>query len=333
MHPPIRFGILGTAKIARTVAPMIAAASDAQLVAIASRSREKARAFAMEFSIPHAFASYEELLASDQIDAVYVPLPPSMHCEWVVRLAAAGKHILCEKPLAMDVDEVDRMQAACKHHHVVLLDGVMWYHTARARRIREIVQSGGLGAPRQITSAFTFPGDRMAKDNLRWNRAMGGGSLLDLGWYCVGATLWLTDALPRQVFATADFRYDVDQRLNGLMWFDDGCMASFECGFTAVRRRWLEVAGTTAALNCDDFTRPWTPEEPAIRITDGDGRVTRQIIAHPPQEICMVQEFCRLIRDQQTEHSWRKLSRDTQHVCDLLSKSARTGQVLPVDGC
>lgn len=333
MPSPIRFGILGTAKIARTVAPMISAAASAQLVAVASRSREKAQAFAAEFAIPNALAGYEELLKNDQIDAVYIPLPPSMHCEWVMRLAAAGKHILCEKPLAMDVAEVDRMQAACRHHQVVLLDGVMWYHTARARRIREIVQSRELGATRQITSAFTFPGEQMAAANLRWNRALGGGSLLDLGWYCVGATLWLTDALPRQVFATADFRHDVDQRLHALMWFDDGCMASFECGFTAVKRRWLEVAGTTAALNCDDFTRPWSPEEPAIRTTDGDGRVTRQVIHHPSQEICMVQEFCRLIHEQQTVHPWLKLSRNTQHVCDLLGQSARTGQILQLDKC
>ena len=331
MASPLRFGILGTARIARTVVPRIAATQCAEVVAVASRSETKAQQFAQEFGIERAFRSYEELLLCPDIDAVYIPLPPSMHCNWVLQAAETGKHVLCEKPLAMNVAEVDQMIASCQQNGVILLDGVMWYHTARAHRMVEIARSGSLGKLRQITSAFTFMGDHLAADNLRWNRQMGGGSLLDLGWYCVGATLLFMERMPVQVFASAAFRNDVDQRLNGLLWFDDGCMATLECGFTTVRRRWLEVAGTKAALLCDDFTRPWNPDEPGFRIIDGDGRVVQELAHHPPQEECMVAEFCRLIDRGLTDHRWLQMSRNTQTICNLLDMSAREERVVLIE--
>ncbi len=324
----IRIGILGTARIARTMAPAIAATPGVELTAIASRDPDKAVAFAAEFGIDRVHQDYRQLIDDPEIDAVYIPLPPSMHCEWTIHAARAGKHVLCEKPLALNTAEVEQMTAVCLQQNVVLLDGVMWYHTQRAQAMKEIVHRGDLGDVCQLTSAFTFPGDKLDPANLRLHRATGGGSLLDLGWYCVGASLWLTDRVPLKVWASARWKNDVDLHLNGVMWFDDDIVGTVECGFTAVRRRWIEVAGTQAVLRCDDFTRPWNRQQSSIRIIDSEGQSQQQLFPEPPQEESMVTEFCRLIHSNDCNHPWLKLSRDTQQVCEALDTSARSGNVV-----
>jgi len=324
----IRFAILGTAKIAHTVGPKIQSCDAAELVGVASRSAQKAADFAAQYGLAKSYDSYQVALDDPDIDAVYIPLPPSMHLEWTSRAAKAGKHVLCEKPLARNATEVEQMQAVCVDHNVVLLDGVMWYHSARAAKLKQLVDDQQLGPVKQITSAFTFHWDTMPMDNLRLHRDMGGGALLDLGWYCVGAALWLYDELPCEVFAKANWCNDVDTRLNGFLWFGDGKVTTIECGFDAVRRRWLEVTGTQATLFCDDFTRPWNADEPSFRTLDNDGQRTDYVCPDDPQEERMVAAFCDLIHASQVQHPWLKLSRDTQHVCDALDQSAREGQVV-----
>jgi predicted dehydrogenase len=320
-------GILGTAKIARSVIPHLIRSSIAEVVAVGSRSLDQAQRFAAEFGIPRAFGNYEDVLALTELDAVYIPLPPSMHSEWTMRAARSGKHVLCEKPLGVSADDVQKMIDVCCEQGVVLLDGVMWYHTERARLMKRLAGDGSLGELRQITSAFTFPGDVLASDNLRFSSAMGGGSLLDIGWYCVGVSLWMLDAMPEKVFAAAQWRDGVDIHLNGLMWFPQNQVASLECGFNAIRRRWVEVAGTRAAIVCDDFTRPWNPEKPRFWIHDADGVSHQQISLDPPIEQCLIEAFCDLVRRKNIRHDWLSLSLRTQQVCDALLKSARSGLV------
>ncbi|GAB5443148.1 MAG: Gfo/Idh/MocA family oxidoreductase [Fuerstiella sp.] len=322
----VRFAILGTAKIARTLAPRIHASARVELVGIASRNSESAEAFAREFNIPQTYDSYQAALDDPQIDAVYMPLPPSLHQEWTEKAAAAGKHVLSEKPLARNVTEVDRMINVCRNAGVVLLDGVMWYHTSRCTAIKDVIHSGELGELRQITSVFTFRWDSLPMDNLRLHRDLGGGSLLDLGWYCVGGTLLLYDDLPVKVQAFALWENDVDVRMNAFLWFSNDRMATIECGFDTVRRRWMEVAGAKAALVCDDFTRPWNPDKPRFWIHNNDGQADQRITPHPPQEECMVDAFCDLIASQQINHPLLQLARNTQLVCDALDRSAREGQ-------
>ena len=327
MTPPVRIGILGTARIAKTVIPQIVASENADVVAVASRSLDKARQFAGEFGIKTAYASYDALLTDDTVDAVYIPLPPSMHCEWMIKAAEAGKHVLCEKPLAINAPQAQLMIDAAIRHQIVLLDAVMWYHTARAETMRNCVLSGQLGEVRQVTSAFTFPGNLLSDDNLRFSASLGGGSLLDIGWYCVGMSLWMLQRMPERVFATAQWRNDIDLRMNGILWFPHDQMASFESGFNAVRRRWMEVAGTNAALVCDDFTKPWNADKPRFWIHNADGTADQNIVNHPPLERCLVDAFCQLISCGHINHEWLTLSLQTQQVCDALLKSARSGVV------
>lgn len=319
----LTFAILGTARIAQKVAPHIAASDGVSLRAIASRDATKAADFAAKFDIPVSYDSYESALADPEIDAVYIPLPPAMHLEWTAKAAEAGKHVLVEKPLSVSATDAEQMRMVCRKHNVVLLDGVMWYHTARAQRIRDVVQSGNLGQLTQLNAVFTFRWDTMPMDNIRLHREMGGGALLDLGWYCVGSALWLLDEMPTAVQATAKFHNDVDTKMNAVMWFSNDKMASLECSFDTVRRRWLEVAGSKQVLSCEDFTRPWNNDAPEYLLHDDDGPVGRYKVPHPPLEQCMVEAFRDLVRDNNIQHHWIDLSVKTQQVCDALDRSAR----------
>ncbi len=327
---PLRFAILGAAKIAKVVAPRIQAVPGAELHGIASRSRGKATEFADEFRIPGSYGSYEAALDDPDVDAVYIPLPPSMHLEWATKAAEAGKHVLCEKPMAVTADQTDRMITACQRHNVVLLDGVMWYHAPRATAIRTTLDSGQLGNLKQLTSVFTFRWDSFPLENVRMQRDLGGGSLLDLGWYCVGAALWLFDDMPHQVFARAQYHNGVDTRLNGFLEFADGKVATIECGFDTVKRRWVEVAGTNGNLVCDDFTRPWNENNPRFWTHDDQGRATEHVVRHKPQEEHMIEAFCALVHNGDTNHHWLELSRKTQIVCDALARSAHDNAVIDV---
>ena len=319
----LKFAILGTARIAQKVAPHIAKSQGVMLRGIASRDATKAADFATKYDIPVSYDSYEAVLADSEIDAVYLPLPPAMHAEWTTKAAEAGKHVLVEKPLSVSVSDALAMRDVCRQHGVVLLDGVMWYHTARAARIREVVRSGDLGQLTQLNAVFTFRWDTMPMDNIRLHRNMGGGALLDLGWYCIGSALWLFDEMPTAVQATAKFHNDVDTRMNAVMWFPAEKMATLECSFDTVRRRWLEVAGSKQVLTCEDFTRPWNNDAPEYLLHDDDGLIGRQLVPHPPLEQCMVEAFRDLVRNGDVQHSWINLSVQTQRVCDALDLSAR----------
>lgn len=329
MHD-LRFAVLGTAKIGRTVIPRIMATDGATVLGVASRSAHSGKQYASELSLSTSWDSYEAALDNSDVDAVYIPLPPSLHQEWVTKAAESGKHVLCEKPLARNVDEARAIRKVCQQNNIVLLDGVMWYHTARAVEIKRIVDSDQLGQLRQLTSVFTFQWDEFPLDNVRMQRELGGGSLLDLGWYCVGVTLWLYDALPIRVTARAEYHNDVDTKLNGWLEFSDGRFASIECGFDTVKRRWFELAGTRENLVCDDFTRPWDDSKPRFWTHDNDGQPTEHLIPHPPQEECMAQAFCELVRTDTVNHHWLDLSINTQLVCDALAESARTGRTVSV---
>ena len=206
----VRWGILGTARIATKVGAAIRNASNADLSAIASRNYQKAADWKSEHQAMQAYGSYQELLEDPVIDALYIPLPPSLHREWTIKAAEHKKHVLCEKPLALNVSEVDEMIAACREHGVQLMDGVMWYHHPRTKEMFQLISDGELGSLRRVTSAFTFHWTTIPQNEFRLERNMGGGSLYDLGWYCVGATLQVLKRLPRKVLGTARYSHDVD---------------------------------------------------------------------------------------------------------------------------
>ncbi|WEX88451.1 Gfo/Idh/MocA family oxidoreductase [Sinorhizobium garamanticum] len=199
----LRFGILSTARIGRElVVPAIQDAENCVVSAIASRDLAKARAMADRFSVPHAFGSYEEMLASDLIDAVYIPLPTSQHVEWTIKAADAGKHVLCEKPIALKAEEIDALIAARDSNKVLVSEAFMVTYSPVWRKVRSLLAEGAIGKLRHVQGAFTYynrdPG------NMRNVPELGGGGLPDIGVYPTITTRFVTGKEPVRIQANTD---------------------------------------------------------------------------------------------------------------------------------
>lgn len=329
---PVRWGILGTARITAKVVPAMIASQHAEIAGIASRSLDKATDFAKTYSAAKTFEGYDALLQDDEIDAVYIPLPPNMHREWTIKAAEAGKHVLCEKPLGLNAAECEEMWAACKENNVQLMDGVMWYHHPRCRAMLDMVQKADtpIGELRRVTSAFTFCWHDIPENEFRTSRKFGGGSLYDLGWYNVGLTLQvLKGEIPQRVWGTARYRGDIDMNFAGIMYYDNDRIASFDCGFDTGMRKWMEVAGTHGNLVCDDFVLPWPAKSFRFWTHDEEGNAETHEVEPTNQIVHMIDDFCEVVQSGKLNDFWPQLSINTQKICDLLDQSAREER--PID--
>ncbi len=324
----VKWGILSTARIATKVAEAIQQAQGAELVAVASRDASRAADWAKQHRVSTSYGSYEALLDDPAIDAVYIPLPPSLHAEWTVKAAQHGKHVLCEKPLSLSAASGEEMWSACREHGVQLMDGVMWLHHPRTAAMKLAIDDGSLGNIRKVTSAFTFCWDPFPLENIRFHHDLGGGALGDLGWYCVGAILWAFDKLPVRVYATGRYVQNVDVNFNALLWYADDCLASFECGFDTVLRKWFEVAGTTGSLVCDDFVKPRTLDKIRFWVHKSETEITETVSAPRVQEVCMIEDFCQIVNSGELNEHWPRISIQTQRICDALDRSSRTGKIV-----
>jgi predicted dehydrogenase len=265
-----------------------------------------------------------------EIDAVYIPLPPALHHEWTILAAERGKHVLCEKPLALNYSQAREMADACRQHDVQLMDGVMWVHHPRTIQMQRFVRDGTLGIVRRATAAFTFNWDEVPEKNIRLQKSLGGGSLLDLGWYCVGAILWAFGSLPERVFATARDYNGVDLNFSALLWYEGRRMASFDCGFDLGMRKWFEVAGTQGSLVCDDFTLPWHADNARFWVNNTTGHSNENVVSAPRQEVLMIERFTEIVRGGRRDDSWPRKSLDVQQVCDALAESARSEKIVEI---
>ncbi len=245
----LRWGILSTADIARTkVIPGIQAADRCTVVAIASRDLERAREAADELGIPKAHGSYEALLADPGIDAVYIPLPNHLHAEWTIKAAQAGKHILCEKPLAVTAADAERMIEACEAADVRLMEAFMYRLHPSWVAVRDLVASGRIGRLMAIDSWFSYFNDDAT--NIRNIRAYGGGALFDVGCYNVNLSRLLFDSEPTRVEASIlrDPVSGVDIRTSGLLEFGSG-VATFTCSTRAEDDQRVDVYGTEGRIS------------------------------------------------------------------------------------
>lgn len=327
----VRWGILSTAKIAAKVCRAIKLASNAEIVAIASRTKERAENWAVEHDVEQAYGSYDQLLEDESIDAIYLPTPPTLHAEWTIRAAECGKHVLCEKPLAANVEESMAMAKACEENDVQLMDGVMWVHHERTPQMKQIVEDGTLGKLRRVTSAFSFNWDTIPYGNIRAKKELAGGSLRDLGYYCVRAILWAFGDLPIQVFATARYNVGVDLNFSGLLWFGGDRMASFDSAFDTGGRKWFEVAGTNASLICDDFVIPWKEKSARFWVHNSTGKAAEHKVESAIQEVNMIERFSGIVQTGRLEPQFIKDAINTMHVCDVLSKSARCNEIVKLE--
>src|SRR6185295_4122593 len=227
-----------------------------EIVGIASRSLDRAQVAAKKDGISKAYGSYEALLDDPAIDAVYNPLPNTLHAEWTMKAAERGKHVLCEKPLCPTATEAADVIAHCRERKVNLMDGFMWPHHPRTKRLRELLDSGAIGAIRRATGSFTFRMAELDTKNIRLQPDLGGGSLLDVGCYPVYGIRWAMGAEPVRVWATAHYVNECDVEMTGTLWFADGRLASFDCGFTHPMRQSLEIVGTSGTITVDEM---WVP--------------------------------------------------------------------------
>lgn len=327
VKPPVCWGILSTANIATKVAHAIHLAENADLVAVASRTEERAATWAEEHNVSISYGTYDALLADDSLDAIYIPLPPSLHAEWTIKAAEHGKHVLCEKPLAANAAEAITMADACRQNGVQLMDGVMWVHHDRTAVMKQKIADGTLGKLRRVTAAFTFNWDTIPVGNIRAMKEFAGGSLGDLGYYCVRAILWAFDQMPTQVFATARYKVGVDFNLAGILWFDDERIATLDCGFDTGLRKWFEVAGTRASIVCDDFTVP-TSEDTARFWVHGSAGNAQNTVEGCVQEVRMIERFSRIVQSENLEAEWSDVAVNTMRVCDALLESDRRKEVV-----
>ena len=291
---PIGWGVIGaTSQVAqKAVLPAIVASPGARLVAVAST--RAADVCGAGFGAARAYRAYAALLDDPEVEAVYVPLPNSLHREWVERAASAGKHVLCEKPLAPTPADAEAMAAACAAAGVTLLEAYMTPFHPRAMAIETLVASGRLGALRFARAAFTGVLDR--RDDHRWRPEMGGGALLDVGIYCVAPLLAAAGRTPARVEAAAALaKSGVDASFSGWLDFGDGFTATIECSFDAPERQSLEIVGTEAALLVDRAHTPG-PEDAAITLRHRDGRLVKIIAGAANPYRAMIEHFQSVVR-------------------------------------
>jgi predicted dehydrogenase len=324
----LRWGILGAAKINERLMPAFTQAKNAELCALASRSLQRAQAAAAAAGVATAYGSYEALLEDPAIDAVYIPLPNSLHAEWTMKAAERGKHVLCEKPLATSAAEAQRVVAFCRAHGVQLIEGFMWPHHPRTVRLRQFLDSGGIGEVRRVAGAFTFRMQPLDPANIRLQASLGGGSLLDVGCYPVFAIRWVFGAEPVRAYATAVYQHGVDVELSGLLWLADGRLAALDCGFTAPYRSWLEITGSEGVVWVPDM---WAPTRRARFEIRRDRRPPEELrVEGEDQVVHMVEHFGRAVLEGQAVSPPPEEAVRTLRVLDALARSAREGQTVTV---
>lgn len=336
----LRWGILGTARIARKNWKGIWHSRNSIVTAVASRDLERAHQFIAECqrenpfeTAPAALDSYQELLASPNVDAVYIPMPTGIRKEWVVRAAEAGKHVLCEKPCAASVADVREMLDACQRHRVQFMDGVMFMHNPRLDRIRHALDDGkSIGPIRRIASHFSFFGaDDFRQTNIRGDGALEPlGCLGDLGWYCIRFALWaLNWQLPREVtgrILSQNYKgptaCPVPFDFSGELFFDNDVSSGFFCSFLTAYANQATITGTLGHLRVPDFTLPARSIEGALEI-NGELSDNSGIDPLTTQEVNMVRTFADQALSGKLREDWPDWALKTQIVVNACLDSAR----------
>jgi D-xylose 1-dehydrogenase (NADP+, D-xylono-1,5-lactone-forming) len=273
----VAWGILSTARIGARLVAGARESGAADIVAVASRTAASAQAFADAHGVPRAHGSYEALLADPDVDAVYIPLPNSMHVEWTLRALEAGKHVLCEKPMDRRPERVARAFDLAERSGLVLSEAFMWRHSPQTARLRELLDEGAIGDVRLVRACFSF---MLAGDvDVRLDPALDGGALMDVGCYCVSGARFVAGGEPQSVAAEiVTGPTGVDTRLTGLLRFDGDRLAIVDCGLDVTARGELEVVGSEGRIVVPD---PWHCVELRIVVERG---YEREVIELEPAD-------------------------------------------------
>lgn len=254
-EPTLRWGLLGTGRINRALIAPLRISPRNRLAAVASRDADRARAYAAEWGIPRWFGSYEALLADPEIDVAYISLPNSLHAEWTIKAAQAGKHVLCEKPLAVTVEEVDAVAAAARQAGVVAAEAFMYRHHPQTLKVQELIAGGAIGRLRLVRGGFTFPLTRPG--DVRLDPALGGGSLWDVGCYPISFARAVIGAAPVEVFGwQVTGPTGVDLTFAGQLRFPGEVLAQVDSGFQSALRMVMEFVGDAGRITLTNAFKP-----------------------------------------------------------------------------
>jgi predicted dehydrogenase len=349
----LRIGILSAAGIARKNWPAIFNSGNCVVTAVASRDVARSRKFITEGQAKNPFKtppvpldSYEALLACKEVDAVYIPLPTGLRKEWVLRAAAAGKHVICEKPCGVSYADVREMAGACKKYRVQFMDGVMFMHSPRLARVREVLNDGkSIGPVRRISSSFSFYfGDKFFRNNIRVDGLLEPtGCLGDLGWYSIRFALWAMNwRLPREATGrilsqstAVNGRVPAPTEFSGELVFAGNVSMGFYCSFLAASQQWVNVAGMDGWLQLPDFVHPFNSYEPAFEVNRKEIRVADGGVKCPPgsdpaemghpisQDTRMFRNFANQVFSGRINDDWPMWALKTQQVMDACFRSAQ----------
>lgn len=334
MTEPVKWGVLGNANIARTcVIPAIQKSRNGCIHALGTRNPADAKRVAEENEIKHVYNNYDAVLADSAIDAVYIPLPNHMHRPWTLKALEAGKHVLCEKPLACDAHEAEEMAHVAAKSGLLLMEAFMYRFHPRTQRIKQVVSEGLIGTPCLVRSAFCYAINpeifKNGKD-ARLRPEMGGGALLDVGCYNISVARLLFGHNPTQVYAQAVYHESgADVHVVGTLCFPEDGMATFEASFITALQQTYTIVGRKGAIELPhNAFIPW--EEDAIYIVrDKDQEVGQQYVIPGADEYqLMVEHFADAVLAQTDLQFSVKDSIMNMRVLDALAKAARTRQTI-----
>ncbi len=321
----VRWGILSTAGIGRAFVRGAGRSRNSCVQAVSSREWTRAHEWAKEHGVPRAFGSYEELLASDEVDAIYNPLPNAMHAEWTIKALEAGKPVLCEKPFASNAAEAGEMVAASRRTGMPLAEAFMYRHHPLYDQVRAVLDAGTIGKLSSIRAVMTFRLDD--EHNIRRSIRLAGGALMDVGCYCVNVCRLITGQEPERVSAM-ERRRTVDETLIGLMEFPGQVLCQFECSMESHPGSRVEITGTDGALLIES---PWFPGEEQGEFTLVRGREREKI--RTPGADCFAleaEEFAAAVRDGQPVRWPAEDALANMRVIDALYASAQRGAAVAV---
>ncbi len=324
MGRKLRWGLLSTARINRALIPAIRKSKQNGLVAVASRDEDKARIYAAEWGIPRWFGSYEAMLADPDIDVIYNPLPNNLHAEWTIAAARQGKHVLCEKPLALSLAGIDQMSAAAQEHQVVIMEAFMYRHHPQTLKIMDMIRAGEIGEVRHISGSFSFflerPGD------IRWVPEYGGGSLWDVGCYPVSFARMVMGENPVEVYGRSDpAPSGVDLSFTGLLSFGNGATARIFSSFGVPFQTRIEIVGTKGILYTDG---PFKPRSDAPLYRVKNGKTERIRTPMPELYLGEVEDLSNAVLTGAAQRLPLSESRDIHLILKTLLDSAAQGRPL-----
>lgn len=320
----LRWGILSTARIGRQfVIPALHESGSAEVVAVASRDRRRGETFAKESRIPRVHDSYEALLADPEVDAVYNPLPNHLHVPLSVQAVAAGKHVLCEKPLGLDAADIQPLlRAADANPQLVVMEAFMYRFHPQWLKLRELIQAGGLGEIKAVHADFTY--FNRDPSNVRNRPDIGGGGLLDIGCYCVSAARLAYGREPARALGLIDMDPDfkVDRHASGVLDFAPG-MATFYCSMQSNPSQGVRIIGDKASVFVENpFYRRSAPSRLLLRRDNDDEVIT---VGHHDHYLEMVNAFSRAALEGRPAPTPLSDALANMKVLDALFASARTG--------